>query len=126
MMLDGVRLGDAMVIAAMRNLGGDSTIEALMLETDWSYRQCRRALSDLERQGRVIRMETGEENHFLQPHYLLADEQRAPLPRPRKPQAMVLHAVRKMESVVPQRRYRAHRQKRQAMPQLELSAILAG
>jgi hypothetical protein len=73
MALDGGNVPEQTLVNALRNLGGDATSEAVMVETGWSYRHLRRTAQRLERTGRVLRVETGEERHINMPTLMLDD-----------------------------------------------------
>lgn len=76
--LDGRNVPEQTLVNALRNLGGDATSEAVMVETNWSYRHLRRTAQRLERTGRIIRVETGEERHINMPVLMLDDAHSAP------------------------------------------------
>lgn len=69
--LDGTNVPEQELIDALRNLGGDATVEAIQVEAGWSYRHTRRVAQRLEATGRVLRIETGEERHRNQPVLIL-------------------------------------------------------
>jgi hypothetical protein len=71
MALDGGNVPESALVNALRNLGGDATSEAIMVEVGCSYRHLRRTAARLERSGRIIRIETGEERHANQPILML-------------------------------------------------------
>jgi hypothetical protein len=71
--LDGADVPESTLVNALRNLGGDATSEAILVETNWSYRHLRRTAERLEKSGRVLRIETGTERHINQPILMLAD-----------------------------------------------------
>lgn len=77
--LDGVDVPESTLVNALRNLGGDATSEAVLVETNWSYRHLRRTAERLEKSGRVLRIETGTERHINQPVLMLTDAH--PLPK---------------------------------------------
>jgi len=78
MFLDGVTLQDTILLDALRLRGGVATAEELEVDSGWSHRQILRALERLKDtgagNGRVARLETGEENHFNMPVFVLTDE----------------------------------------------------
>jgi hypothetical protein len=81
MFLDGVTLQDLILLDALRLRGGVATAEELEIDSGWSHRQVLRALERLKDgghgNGRIARLETGEENHFNMPVFVLTDA-RAP------------------------------------------------
>jgi hypothetical protein len=83
MFLDGVTLQNTILLDALRLRGGVATAEELEVDSGWSHRQILRALERLKDSGagngRIARLETGEENHFNMPVFVLTDA-RAPKP----------------------------------------------
>jgi hypothetical protein len=74
MFLDGETLQDHVLVDALRKREGIATTEELEQESGWSHRQVLRALERLKASQRVVRLETGAENHANMPTFILTNE----------------------------------------------------
>lgn len=71
--LDGSDVVTGRLIDAMRAVGGIATLETLKAELGLHERKILDYLARLRRTGRILRIETGAEDHHLRPTFLLAD-----------------------------------------------------
>lgn len=73
--IDGRTDRERRVIQGLRAVGGIATTDTLMVETGWSRRRVLDAIVSLKTSGRVLRLVTGEEQHALNPTFVLSDSQ---------------------------------------------------